>query len=307
MEKTLKEILEGLLNTLDPSKEVVTESIRDDISTQFIAAVTEAVSSEKENIDEALAAKMVTINAQIDVLKEEHEAEKAALVNEGVEAVRILDEKFAETLSFVVSQFDEKAVAKLEQCKEAFDNALDVEIEDLCETVEKIIETNLESANTEEDITGLAKLEKLEAAFESMREIFFKEAVLDQKVTESVGSMKEDYDKLLSQNIAMAKKLNKNEVDAYLESETEGLKPALKDYLVERFENAKIADVKENWEAAQEDFKKLDEENRRLAKESVEDLNIDAQIDENDDEENDLNEADSYYKNAADSYANLII
>lgn len=308
MEKTLKEILEGLLNTLDPSKEVVTESVREDISTKFIAAVTEAVQTEKQKIDEAAAEQLATVSAQIETLKEAHEAEKKSLVEEGVAAVAALDEQFADILEFTVSQFDESAVAKLQQCKEAFDTALDTEIEDLCETVEAIIDSKLEEATCAEDVAGLAKLSKLETAFESMREIFFKDAVLEQKVTESVGSMKTDYDKLLASNIAMAKKLNKIEVDAFLESETEGLKPALKDYLVERFENAKIDEVKEKWEAAQDDFKKIDEENRRLAKKNAEELKINSKIDEEeeaDEEEKQVNEADEYYKNAAAAYANL--
>jgi hypothetical protein len=310
MEKTLKEILEGLLNTLDPSKEVVTESIREDISTKFIEAVTEAVTNEKVKIDEAVAGQMEALETQIESLKESHEADKQALIDEGVEAVQQIDEQFAEILEFTIAKFDEGAVAKLEQCKEAFDAALDGEIEDLCESVEAIIDTKLDEANTEEDIAGLAKLEKLEAAFESMREIFFKDAVLEKKVTESVGSMKEDYDKLLASNIAMAKKLNKIDVDSFLESETEGMKPAMKDYLVERFENAKLADLKEAWEAAQEDFKQLDEENRRLAKKDVEDLKVNSKIDEDDSEDDDgsdpITEADAYYAKAAAGYANLI-
>lgn len=309
MEKTLKEILEGLLNTLDPSKEVVTESVREDISTKFITAVTEAVQSEKVKLDEAVASQMEDLNKQIDELKETHEAEKNDLIDEGVEAVRTLDEQFADMLEFVVVKFDEAAVAKLEQCKEAFDSSLDGEIEDLCESVEAIIDTKLEECTCDEDIAGLAKLEKLQAAFESMREIFFKDAILDKKVTESVGSMKEDYDKLLSSNIVMAKKLNKIEVDSFLESETDGMKPALKDYLVERFENAKIDDVKENWEKAQEDFKAINEETRRLAKENAESLKINDKIDEEEEDEIEtesvVNEADAYYKNVAESYAKL--
>lgn len=308
MEKTLKEILEGLLDTLDPSKEVVTESIREDISTSFISAVTEAVENEKVKIDEAVAGQMDDLNKQIDALKESHEAEKQGLIDEGVAAVAHIDEKFAEMLEFTVSQFDESAVAKLEQCKEAFDKALDTEIEDLCESVEAIIDTKLDEANTKEDITGLAKLEKLESTFESMREIFFKDVVLEQKVSESVGSMKEDYDKLLASNIAMSKKLNKIEVDSYLESETEGMKPAQRDYLVERFENSRVDDVKESWEAAIEDFKKLDEENRRLAKNGVDELKVNGKIDEStDDAEEDetVSEANDYYANAAAGYAKL--
>lgn len=307
MEKTLKELLEGLLNTLDPSKEVVTESIREDISKQFVEAVTAAVKSEKVTIDEAIACRLEEVNAQIDVLKESHEAEKKSLIDEGVAAVAKLDEHFAELLEFTVDQFDAKAVAKLEECKAAFDNALDVEIEDLCESVEAIIETKLETANCDEDIVGLAKLEKLEQAFESMREIFFKDAVLDKKVTESVGSMKTDYDKLLSQNIVMAKKLNKIEVDTFIESETEGMKPSLRDYLVERFETAKLTDVKENWEQAQEDYRNKETETRRLAKESIEDLKINVKIDEEEEEEDqpEVSALDEHYASAASHYANL--
>jgi hypothetical protein len=305
MENTLKEILEGLLNTLDPSKEVVTESIREDMTSKFIATVTEAVKAESAKVDEAAVAKMDELNQAIDTLKESHEAEKAELLSDSIIAVKTLDESFADLLTFTVEQFDEVAVGKLEQCKEAFDKALESEIEDLCESVEAIIETKLETANADEDIAGLAKLDKLEAAFESMREIFFKEAVLDEKVNESVGSMKEDYDKLLTQNITLAKKLNKIEVDSYLESETEGLKPALKDYMIERFENSKIADVKELWESAEEDFKKLDEENRQLAKKSVSELDVDPKLDESeeDEPEKELTESEEYYENAANGYS----
>ncbi len=306
MEKTLKELLEGLLNTLDPSKEIVTEGIRTDISEQFITAVTEAITSEKIKFDEAVAVQLEDLNKQIDILKENHEAEKQSLIDDGVKIIETLDETFAELLEFTIDQFDEKAVAKLEECKAAFDGALDGEIEDLCESVEAIIETKLETANCDEDVAGLAKLAKLEAAFESMRDIFFKEAVLEQKVTESVGSMKENYDKLLSQNITMSKKLNKIEIDTFIESETEGMKPALKDYLVERFENGKITDVKESWETAQEDFKEIDKNNRRLAKESLEELKVDVNIVEEDEEDTpDITAIDEHYKNAANQYANL--
>lgn len=305
MEKTLKDILEGLLDTLDPSKEVVTESVRTDISTKFIEAVNAAVSTETSKIDEAVAAKFDDLNTQINVLKESHEAEKQALIDEGVEALKSVDESYATMLEFAISQFDESAVSKLQECKDAFDSALDTEIEDLCESVEAIIDTKLEEANCDEDIVGLAKLEKLEKAFESMRDILFKDAVLEQKVTESIGSMKTDYDKLLSDNIVMSKKLNKIEVDSFLESETDGLKPALKDYLVERFENSKLVDIKENWDAALEDFNKIDEENRKLARSTAKNLNIDSKLDEDVDDDaviDDVEGIDEHYQHAAQSY-----
>jgi len=306
MENTLKEILEGLLNTLDPSKEVVTESIREDMTKKFITAISEAVKSETIKVDEAIACQMEDLNKQIENLTESHKEEKKKLIGEGVEAIKIIDESFAKILEFTVEQFDSVAVAKLEQCKKAFDESLETEIEDLCESVEAIIETKLEEANCNEDIAKLAKLDKLEKAFEGMRTIFFKDAILDEKITESVGTMKEDYDKLLSQNIVMAKKLNKIEVDSFLESETEDLKPALKSYMVERFENSKLDEVKELWDSTIEEYKKLDEENRKLAKKSIKKLDIDKKIDEqNEDEDNkeDLNEADNYYKRAADGYS----
>lgn len=313
MEKTLKEILEGLLNTLDPSKEVVTESIRNDISTKFITAVTEAVSSavaaEKETMDEAVAGQLEDLNKQIDTLTESHKTELATLVEQNEQKVTSIDEAFASLLEFTVEQFDAAAVKKLEECKAAFDAALDTEIEDLCETVETIIDNKLQESNTDEDISGLAKLEKLEAAFESMRTIFFKDGILDSKITEAVGDMKSDYDKLLAANIAMTKKLNKIEVDTYLESETEGMKPALKDYLVERFANAKLEDIKEAWETAQDDYKALDEENRRLARKSAEPAKVDGKIDEQEKEEGEeteINEADTYYQNAAAGYAKFL-
>lgn len=305
MEKTLKEILEGLLNTLDPSKEVVTESIREDISGKFITAVTEAVKAESNKIDEAVAAQIDALNTQIDSLKEAHEAEKKELLDEGVAAVASVDEEFAGLLEFAIDQFDKRAVAKLEECQAAFDHTLDKEIEDLCETVEQIVETKLEEATSDEDISKLAKLEKLEQAFESMRAIFFKDAVLEQKVTESVGTMKSEFDKLLSQNIAMAKKLNKIEVDSFLESSTEGLKPALKKYLVERFENDKIDEIKESWDTAIDDYKKLDEENRLLAAKNAKKLDVNGKIDESQEEDDepkeDLNE--SYYAQMAKQYS----
>lgn len=310
MEKTLKTLLEGLLNTLDPSKEVITESIREDISSGFVTAVTEAVEAEKIKIDESIAIQMEDLNKQIDTLKESHKAEKQELIDEGVKAVKTLDESFAEILEFTVKQFDEKAVEKLTQCKEAFDKALDVEIEDLCESVEAIIENKLEEISPEADLVDSAKLAKYEKAFESMKEIFFNDAILDQKVTESVGSMKADYDKLLSQNIAMAKKLNKIEVDAFIESETDGMKLSQKKYLTERFENSKISEIKESWESAKEDFKRIDEENRRLAKKTAEHININTKIYEkvkdgvNNDEN--LNETEAYYRNIAAQYSKLI-
>lgn len=313
MEKTLKEILEGLLNTLDPSKEVVTESIRNDISTKFITAVTEAVSSavasEKATMDEAVAGQLEDLNKQIDSLTESHKTELASLVEQNEQKVTSIDEAFASLLEFTVEQFDAAAVKKLEECKAAFDAALDTEIEDLCETVETIIDTKLQESNTNEDISGLAKLEKLETAFEAMRTIFFKDGILDSKITEAVGDMKVDYDKLLSDNIVMSKKLNKIEVDSFLESETEGMKPALKDYLVERFGNAKLADIKEAWESAQEDFKALDEENRRLARKAAKGTDVDANLDEKNEEGEDqdkIDEADTYYQNAAAGYAKFI-
>lgn len=310
MEKTLKTLLEGLLNTLDPSKEVINESIREDISSGFVTAVTEAVEAEKIKIDESIAIQMEDLNKQIDTLKESHKAEKQELIDEGVKAVKTLDESFAEILEFTVKQFDEKAVEKLTQCKEAFDKALDVEIEDLCESVEAIIENKLEEISPEADLVDSAKLAKYEKAFESMKEIFFNDAILDQKVTESVGSMKADYDKLLSQNIAMAKKLNKIEVDAFIESETDGMKLSQKKYLTERFENSKISEIKESWESAKEDFKRIDEENRRLAKKTAEHININTKIYEkvkdgvNNDEN--LNETEAYYRNIAAQYSKLI-
>lgn len=311
MEKTLKEILEGLLNTLDPSKEVVTESIRNDISTKFIKAVTEsissAVSAEKATINEAVAGQLEELNKQIDILTESHKTELATLVEQNEQKITSIDEAFAGLLEFTVEQFDAAAVKKLEECKAAFDKALDTEIEDLCETVETIIDTKLQESNTDEDISGLAKLEKLEQAFEAMRTIFFKDGILDSKITEAVGDMKQDYDKLLASNIAMSKKLNKIEVDTYLESETEGMKPALKDYLVERFANAKLDDIKEAWETAQEDFKAIDEENRRLARKSAKGASVDSKIDEGaEDKDEDLqyvNESEKIYESAANTYA----
>lgn len=306
MEKKIKDILEGLLNTLDPSKEVVTESVREDITSKTIAALTEAVQAEAGKIDEAVAAQIDTLNSQIDTLKEAHEAEKKDLIDEGVKAVAKVDESFADLLEFSIAQFDKRAVAKLEECQSAFDLALDKEIEDLCESVEGIVESKLQEATTEEDISKLAKLEKLEAAFESMREIFFKDGILEQKVTESVGTMKSEFDNLLAQNIAMAKKLNKIEVDSFIDESTEGMKPALKNYLVERFENDKIANVKENWETAIEDFKQLDEENRRLAAKNAKKLDVNGEL--NEDKEDDLedeklDESDTYFKNIAKSYS----
>ena len=307
MEKTLKELLEGLLNTLDPSKEVIAESVREDMTTRFVEAVQEAVKAETGTIDEAIALQMELIAAQITESKKAHATEISDL-NESFESrVDALDEQFSSMLEFAIGQFDERSVAELTKVKEAFDVYIEKEMDDLCESVETIIENRLDEANTEEDVAGLAKLEKYEKAFEAMRTIFYTDTVLEQKVTESVGGMKTEFDKVLSQNIILTKKLNKIEVDTFIESETDAMKPSLKDYMVERFENGKITDVKENWESAQEDFKLLDEENRRLAKESIEDLNINHKLDEDEDEDEEakspVNEA---YARSASAYAKMI-
>ena len=305
MEKTLKDLLEGLLNTLDPSKEVIAESVREDISTRFVEAVTKAVEAETGTIDEVVATQMETITTQIAESKLVHAKELTDLTEAHATAVDAIDVQFSEMLEFAISQFDDRSVAELTKVKEAFDTYMDKEMDDLCESVEAIIDNKLDEANTDEDITGLARLEKLEKAFESMKDIFFTDTVLESKVNESVGSMKGEFDKVLSQNIVLTKKLNKIEVDSFIESETETMKPALKDYMVERFENGKITDVKEGWESAQEDFKALDEENRRLAKEGIEALDLDTNLDKDFEEEHEtpVNEA---YANVASQYANYI-
>lgn len=310
MEKKITELLEGLLDTLDPSKEVLTESIRTDMAKQFVEAMTAAVESETETLDEAVQSQMVVLQKAFDVklteAKDASEVEIAELMTEAVEAVAKMDESFAKTLEFTVATFDERSVEELVSCKEAFDTYLETEMEDLAESVEYLIENKLELEQTNESLDNTAKLEKLSEAFESMKKILFSGVVLDEKIEESVGTMKEDYDKLLQQNIKLSRKLNKLDVDTFIESETDAFTPSLKDYLVERFENAKLSDIKEKWEDAQEDYKKIDEENRRLATEDIDDLNIDSHLNEDVDDDAPVNESFDPYKQASQQYAKYI-
>jgi len=310
MEKKITELLEGLLDTLDPSKEVLTESIRTDMAKQFVDAIIEGVKSETETLDEAVQSQMVVLQKAFDVkLAEASDASDATIAElktEAVAAVAEMDETFAKILEFTIATFDERSVEELTSCKDAFDKYLETEMEDLAESVEYLIENKLEIETTNESLDTDAKLEKLQTAFESMKTILFSNVVLDEKIEESVGTMKEDYDKLLQQNITMGRKLNKIDVDAFIESESEALKPALKDYLVERFESAKLSDVKEKWESAQEDFKKLDEENKRIATTDIDGLDIDSHLDEDVDDDKPVNESADPYKAASAQYARYI-
>ena len=217
-----------------------------------------------------------------------------------------MDESFAKMLEFTVATFDERSVEELVSCKEAFDKYLETEMEDLAESVEYLIENKLELEQTNESLDATAKLEKLTEAFDAMKKILFTGVMLDEKIEESVGTMKVDYDKLLQQNIKLSRKLNKLDVDTFIESETDAFTPALKDYLVERFENAKLSDIKEKWEEAQEDYKKIDEENRRLATEDIDDLVIDSHLDEEVDDDEPVNENNDPYKQAASQYATYL-
>lgn len=305
MKDTLKSLVEGLLNTLDPSNDVLTESVKSDMTATFVEAVSEAVEGETNKIDEAISLQMDSLNEQITQLKESHAVREQEIIDEGVAAIASIDEAFADQIDFAIDQFDIRAVEELERCKVAFDESLETELDDLAESVEQLIENSLEANVPDEDLSGLAQLAQYKHAFESMRDILFKDVVLDQKVTESVGSMKTNYDRLVTQNIALNKQINKIKVDKHLATACEGMNAGMKDYLVERFENAKLSDIQENWEAAQEDFKALNEENRRLAKEGVKELEINKQLDEDLDEDVPTVENVDPYAAAANAYAKM--
>jgi len=307
MEK-FKQIIEGLLTNLDPSNAVITESIKEDLTNKFLESVSAAIKSETDLNSNKLAEQLEIINKELDnKLNEQvkqHELNIEKLTEGFNQILSKLDEESAAAMELVVSTFDDRSVQELNKVKEAFESYLDKEIDDLCESVEAIIDNKLEESNPTEELEDLSKLAKYRKAFESMRNILYKDVVLDELVEESVGTMKSSYDTLIAQNLQLTKELNKIKTDKFLESKLEGAPIAKRKFLEERFEGSTLEQIEEDWDDAIDEYVNIDERIRRKAKSDADKLKIDEDVDFGDKPVEEITE--SIYNRYSDMYSNYL-
>jgi hypothetical protein len=226
------------------------------------------------------------------------------------DVVESLDKDHTEKFEHAIATIDEDHTEKLQAIKEYYENHHQT---DLAEMVSDYLETYLEEVTPEDQLIDKIKLERLEKAFNSMREVLlFNDDYVRTEIAEAVEDAKNRMDEqqstineLMMEKIELTKKIKKNEAENLLESKTKDMPSAEAAFIKKYFADADAKEISEKLDEAVAAYEAQEAEERDAL---VESANQDSTIVEvPTDNVEEIEEINENVNNIDDSFMNDVV
>lgn len=252
----MKEKLKQILEKLDPKKDILTESVHNEL-------IQMVEDKEKVIKEEAFKRALNVTNKKIEELDEEYTKKTEVLINK-------IDQTHTNALKKLVEDIDKDHCTKLLKVKEFYEKKNISE--QVVDGISSFLDTYLTEVTPKAELVDQAKLKMLEKIVNSIKECVmvtddvvqgeFKEAILDAK--KQIDEKNKEIDNLMLEKVTLKQEINKIEVVKLLEDKTKNMAPKLKAYVEMFFKDADKKLIEEKFDEAVKAFE--DEEAKRREK-----------------------------------------